>query len=80
MLLDLHGAPGSQNGIDHSGCSMDPAWIQPDNVAMTLQAIEAMAKRYSGRKNLVGFELLNEPAEKYGGELHLTYESKTINL
>ena len=43
--------------------------IQPDNVALTLQAIEAMAKRYSGRKNLVGFELLNEPAEEYGGNL-----------
>ena len=43
--------------------------IQPDNVALTLQAIEAMAKRYSSRKNLVGFELLNEPAEEYGGNL-----------
>ena len=47
--------------------------IQPDNVALTLQAIEAMAKRYSGRKNLVGFELLNEPAEEYGGRLEPTY-------
>ena len=26
VLLDLHGAPGSQNGIDHSGCSMIPKW------------------------------------------------------
>lgn len=28
-----------------------------------------MAARYSGRKNLAGFELLNEPAEMYGGEI-----------
>ena len=40
-------------------------------MALTLKAIEAMAKRYSGRKNLVGFELLNEPAEEYGGKLIL---------
>lgn len=32
-----------------------------------------MAARYSGRKNLAGFELLNEPAEMYGGEIaHVT--------
>lgn len=45
--------------------------IQPKNVALSLQAIEAMAMRYGGRKNLVGFELLNEPAEFYGGSGHL---------
>jgi hypothetical protein len=38
-------------------------------MALTLQAIEVMAARYSGRKNLAGFELLNEPAEMYGGEI-----------
>lgn len=43
--------------------------LYPSNIALTLQAIEVMAARYSGRKNLAGFELLNEPAEEYGGEI-----------
>lgn len=70
VLLDLHGAPGSQNGIDHSGCSMRPQWIREDNVQMTLTAIEAMAKRYGNRPNLVGFELLNEPSQYYSENNH----------
>jgi glucan 1,3-beta-glucosidase len=62
VLLDMHGGPGSQNGIDHSGCGMVPQWTRPENVRLSLQAVEAMARRYSSRPNLLGFELLNEPS------------------
>jgi len=61
VLLDLHGAPGSQNGIDHSGCSMYPQWQYDENVNLTLTTVRAMAERYGDRPNLVGFELMNEP-------------------
>jgi hypothetical protein len=27
VLLDLHGVPGSQNGLDHSGCSVAASWL-----------------------------------------------------
>jgi glucan 1,3-beta-glucosidase len=66
VLLDLHGAPGSQNGVDHSGCSLGANWLEDStNVDLTLASIEAAAARYAGRRSLLGIELANEPAEKY---------------
>lgn len=70
VLLDLHGAPGSQNGFDHSGCGQRPQWSHSENINLTLQAIEAMVKRYSHKPNLMGFELLNEPSEPYSAHNH----------
>eukprot|EP01038_Epipyxis_sp_PR26KG_P012436 gene12436-16680_t len=70
ILLDLHGAPGSQNGIDHSGCSMPPTWIKPQNIQLTLQAVEAMAERYSNRTSLLGIEMINEPSDYYSERNH----------
>jgi glucan 1,3-beta-glucosidase len=63
VLLDLHGAPGSQNGNDHSGCGNGiVGWNTPRNIDMSVQVMGILAKRYGSRKNLAGFELLNEPA------------------
>jgi glucan 1,3-beta-glucosidase len=62
VLLDLHGAPGSQNGMDHSGRSGEMGWHKsPQNIEQTLDALEALAKRYGGHPALWGIELLNEP-------------------
>lgn len=62
ILLDLHGAPGSQNGYDHSGRIGDINWDKdPKNVVSTLDIIEKISKRYAERKALFGIELLNEP-------------------
>lgn len=63
VLLDLHGAPGSQNGSDHSGKSGPLEWDKkPENIARTLDVLEALARRYGKRPNLMGLELLNEPS------------------
>jgi len=63
VLLDLHGAPGSQNGFDNSGRLGPIAWLQGDTVAQTITAIQNLAKRYSGDTDVVtAIELLNEPA------------------
>lgn len=68
VMLDLHGMPGSQNGQDHSGCSYSivgqPQWTTPHNVALSLQAVDALASRYSARTNLMGIELMNEPSQR----------------
>ena len=61
ILLDLHGAPGSQNGMDHSGRSGALDWPQPENVAATLRSLEIIAERYGQHPNLWGVECLNEP-------------------
>ena len=62
VILDLHAAPGSQNGKDHSGRIGDIAWNEPESLAKSLRLIERLAQRYKGRDSLIGIELLNEPS------------------
>ena len=64
LLLDMHAAPGSQNGADHSGCDSDGInWhTEPDNIRLSLAAIDALARRYGPHSALLGIEVLNEPA------------------
>lgn len=64
VLLDLHGGPGSQNGIDHSGCAAPSTWLTPENQELSVAAVAAMVDRYVDRPNLYGFELLNEPSKE----------------
>lgn len=61
VLIDLHGAPGSQNGQDHSGHAGDITWAEPKNVAQTVNILGMIAERYSNIDNVWGIELLNEP-------------------
>eukprot|EP01039_Chlorochromonas_danica_P011177 gene11177-12462_t len=70
ILLDLHGAPGSQNGQDHSGCNRPPHWSKKANQELSLRAIEIMAKRFGQRKAFLGIELLNEPSQLYSDNKH----------
>ena len=63
VMLDLHGAPGSQNGFDNSGEYGAIEWTQGDTVAQTITAIKNLAERYSGDGDVVTIiQLLNEPA------------------
>lgn len=60
--IDLHGAPGSQNGFDNSGKYGSVGWQQGDTVAQTITAIKNIAERYSGDSDVVTIiQLLNEP-------------------
>ncbi len=61
VLLDLHGAPGSQNGQDHSGKSGPIEWTLPENQAKTLRVLEALAREYGNHSQLWGLQLMNEP-------------------
>jgi glucan 1,3-beta-glucosidase len=64
LLLDLHGAPGSQNGWDHSGRSGDINWPKdPQNIAETIRILETFAQKYGKHPALYGIELLNEPRD-----------------
>lgn len=63
VLISLHGAPGSQNGNDHSGCIGPVAWADdPTNIRQTLLTIRKLAERYCDSPALMGISLLNEPA------------------
>jgi glucan 1,3-beta-glucosidase len=65
VILDLHTAPGSQNGEDHSGHKGEITWhTDPANIEKTLAVIERLCKRYDGSPALIAIELLNEPSSK----------------
>lgn len=71
ILVDFHGAPGSQNGIDHSGCGMDPRFLEIDlNVNLLLKAIEAVIVKYGNHNAFLGIEMLNEPVYRYSEKNH----------
>lgn len=69
VLIDLHGAPGSQNGNDHSGHGGEINWDEEENVALTVEVLGKMAARWASVKNVWGFELLNEPAYSLSHDL-----------
>jgi glucan 1,3-beta-glucosidase len=68
VLIDMHAAPGSQNGFDHSAPAQKnkALWDSPDQPspsypAQTLAVIAALAQRYATAPALLGFAPLNEP-------------------
>ena len=66
VIVDLHGAPGSQNGFDNSGQRIpSPLW-QTDyaNVQRTLDVLKTIQTKYGASSYddvIAGIELLNEP-------------------
>jgi len=66
IVIDLHGAPGSQNGYDNSGQRMNvPQWQTGDTVKQTLRVLKTISDQYAQTKYqdvVVGIQLLNEPA------------------
>lgn len=61
VVISLHGAPGSQNGWDHSGRIGDMRWQEPGNIELTLEVIRGIVHRYGHHAALLGINLLNEP-------------------
>ena len=65
VMIDLHGAPGSQNGFDNSGHRMDtPRWTTGDTVMQTLKVLQKIQTKYGHSSYddvIAGIELLNEP-------------------
>lgn len=64
VLIDLHGAPGSQNGLFSSGISdgQDSMWTDAAMQQKTLAALTFLATQLSTVTNVVGLQLLNEPS------------------
>ncbi|KAF2222492.1 putative Exo-beta-1,3-glucanase [Elsinoe ampelina] len=69
IIIDLHGAPGSQNGFDNSGQRFDspagPLWQQIDpGATKTLRILDIIQKKYGAPEFdsvIAGIELVNEP-------------------
>ncbi|THH03835.1 hypothetical protein EW145_g5968 [Phellinidium pouzarii] len=72
VIVDLHGAPGSQNGFDNSGQRMSfPHWhSNATNVARTDAIIKTIASMFSENENVVSvIAPLNEPAGFDGADV-----------
>lgn len=66
VLIDMHGAMGSQNGKDHSGdttiADKGNFYDNEENIAKTITLWEEIAKRYKDNPWVCGYDLLNEPS------------------
>lgn len=66
VLIDMHGAVGSQNGKDHSGDVTIPNvgnfYGNEENINKTIKLWEAIAKKYKDDPWVCGYDLLNEPS------------------
>lgn len=62
VLIDLHGAKGSQNGYDHSGHAGVAGWYKSRAYQEeTNETLRRLALRYRDATALWGIELMNEP-------------------
>ncbi|KAF4612219.1 hypothetical protein D9613_004238 [Agrocybe pediades] len=72
LIVDLHGAPGSQNGFDNSGQKMSyPTWhTKQNNVDRTKAIISKLASMFRQQTGTVPIIApLNEPAGFYGDDV-----------
>lgn len=63
VLVDLHGAVGSQNGQAHSGVSTGGVQLfnSQSNMDKTINVLTFLMKELGSVTNVVGIQLLNEP-------------------
>jgi len=61
VIIDLHGASGSQNGFDNSGRYGAVNWGQGDSVAHTLKVLNKIRDDHAKHPAVSAIQLLNEP-------------------
>merc|ERR1712159_585851 len=69
VLIDIHTAPGSQNGFDNSGKRGSLDFLEGDNIARwswTVDAVTRWATQNLDSESLWGIEILNEPFGAWG--------------
>lgn len=74
VVVDLHAAPGCQNGFDNGGIQDVCDWhTQKDYIDYSLRTLERLAHRYGNHPALHGIEVLNEPRWDIDTELLKDY-------
>lgn len=62
VIVDLHAAPGCQNGFDNGGIMGVVEWhTKEEYLAHSVDVLGRLAERYRAEPALYGIELLNEP-------------------
>ena len=63
VVLDLHAAPGCQNGFDNGGiCGVCEWHTSEEYIQHSLDVLERLAERYTAHPALYGIQALNEPS------------------
>ena len=76
VVLDLHAAPGCQNGFDNGGIMGVCEWhTNEDFINHSLDVLERLAQRYAEHPALHGIEVLNEPRWDIPTDLLKRYNS-----
>lgn len=88
VILDMHGAPGSQNGSDHSGVDggddkeKASEFFFGENAEANQQLYydiwKVIAERYEGNPAVAGYDLLNEPFCTYRYSSRLTSNAQSM--
>ena len=62
VILDMHGAPGSQSDQGHTGVADRTQFFQdPANITRAEALWKQMARRYRDNPTVAGYDLVNEP-------------------
>ncbi|KAB5592354.1 hypothetical protein CTheo_4178 [Ceratobasidium theobromae] len=79
VLIDLHAAPGAQNRDAHSGTGTGEIhmWTRT-NLSRTVHALQVLTAELAPRPNVVGIELVNEPANN--NQVQKWYEDTLATL
>ncbi len=62
VILDMHAAPGGQNGgniSDSDGTAR--LWLEQENQTLTIEIWNEIARRYKNEPWIIGYDLINEP-------------------
>jgi glucan 1,3-beta-glucosidase len=74
VLLDLHAAPGCQNGFDNGGIKDVCEWhTREEYLEHSVDVLGRLAERYRATPSLHGIEVLNEPRWDVPTDLLETY-------
>jgi len=79
VVLDLHAAPGCQNGFDNGGIQDVCEWhTKREYLEHSLNVLERLAERYHTNPALHGIETLNEPRWDIPTELLKNYHAEAF--
>jgi glucan 1,3-beta-glucosidase len=80
VVLDLHAAPGCQNGFDNGGILNVCEWHTKDEyINYSLLVLERLAERYYKRSALQAIEVLNEPRWDIDTEILKKYTTEAYH-
>lgn len=76
VLIDLHGAYGSQNGQAHSGMATGKIhFFDEPHERRTTELLVKLTEMYANVTNVIGIEALNEPNKNYQAKVYPWYHS-----